>query len=104
MATHRFLSPKALAINIAFAVTGVISGAVVLHQGLAAGRVNDLMEKSHNAFAAGNFEAFEGYRESAYILLQTNQSQQPWIHAAYIGLGVVLVAVWSRYITKIRAA
>ena len=59
--------------------------------------------KAHDALATGDLEAFEGYRESASILLQTSQSQYPWIYAGYLALGVVLVAVRSRHITKVRA-
>lgn len=76
---------------------------LIVWQRFTAGRIDDLIEKAHDALAAGNVEAFEGYRESASILLQTSQSHYPWIYAGYLGLGLVLVVVWSRYIIKVRA-
>ena len=100
MATPR--NRKALAIRIVLGVTMFGSLAMIVWQRLTAGRIDDLIEKAHGALVAGDLEAFEGYRASASIHLQTSQSQYPWIYAGYLGLGVVLVAVWSRYITRVR--
>lgn len=103
MATHWPLDRKALATKVALGVTLFGSLALIVWQRLTAGRIDDLIEKADNALAAGNIEAFVGYRESASVLLQTSQSQYPWTYAGYLGLAVVLVAVWSLKITKVRA-
>jgi hypothetical protein len=101
MATPR--NRKALATKIVLGVTMFGSLALIVWQRLTAGRIDDLIDKAYNALAAGDLEAFEGYRGSASILLQTSQSQYPWTYAGYLGLGLVLVAVWSGYIPKVRA-
>lgn len=94
---------KALAIKIGLGVILFGSLALIVWQRFTSGRIDDLIEKAHDSVAAGDVVAFEGYRQSASMLLQTSQSQYPWIYAGYFGLGVVLVVVWSRYITKVRA-
>lgn len=101
MATPR--NRTALATRIALGVVMFGSLALIVWQRFTAGRIDDLIDKAHDALVAGDLEAFEGYRQSAGILLQTSQSQYPWIYAGYLGLAVVLVVVWFRHTAKLRA-
>jgi len=102
MALHRPDNLKALAINIALAVTLIGSLALVVWGRVTAARTDDLLEQAIEAGSAGDISAFAGYRESANILFQLYQVQQPWLYAAYFGVALALVAVLSRWMAKVR--
>lgn len=88
--------------NVALAVTLAASLAMLVWARITGGRVDKLIEQAVEARGAGDVLAFEGYRESARVVLQLSQHQLPWLLAACFGLGLVLVAMLTRWMAKGR--
>jgi hypothetical protein len=89
--------------DVALAAILAASLAMLVWARITGARLDKLIEQAVEARGAGNVSAFEGYRESARVLLQLSQHQQPWLLAAYFGLALVLVAMLSRWMVKRRA-
>ncbi len=104
MTLHRPAKLKALAIDIALAITLIGSLALVVWQRGTADRIDDLIRWAIQAQSAGDIAAFEGYRESANLLVQLEQTQWPWIYAGYPAIGIVLIVVWSRLAASRRTS
>jgi hypothetical protein len=102
MASPRPHKLKTLAINVALAVTLAGSLGVIVWARLTGFRIDDLIRQAVQARGAGDISAFEGYREAARVLVQLSQNQQPWLFAAYLGVGLVLVAGLSNLMAKVR--
>jgi len=102
MTPHRPDKLKPLAINTALVVTLIGSLAIVVWARVIAARIDYLIGQAIEARGAGDTSAFEGYRESAHLLLQVTQDQQTWLYAGYFGVGLVLVAAVSRRMAKAR--
>ena len=102
MASPRPHNPKALVLSVVLAVTFVGSLGVIFWARSTGSRIDDLLGQAVEARVAGDIPAFESYREAARVLVQLSQNQQPWLLAAYFGIGLVLVVAASNLMAKVR--
>lgn len=88
--------------NIALAVTLAASFVMIVWSRVIGDRLDDLIERSVEARSTGDVSAFEGYRDSGYLLLQQSQDLQPWLLAAYFGVAFAVIAMLSRWMSRRR--
>lgn len=103
MTLHRPDNLKGLAINIALGVVLIASLTAIVWRRVTAGRLDDLIAEADQARSAGDVAAFERSRESARLLLELSQDQQPWLYAPYFGIAIVLIVALSRRMARKRA-